>query len=563
MPKRFLRLIRYTLAAFLILPFFLTPEPARAAIANTNEAIQNFNQSDKLYNSGSIDSTSYTTQNLSDVQTGLLYYLGGKTAGFNVASAPGASPFADRGAYGSIISLVGDMYGSPPASVETYVADVMHDMKINVAQPAYAQGVGLGFSALNPILAVWKMFRNLAYFGFVVIFLVIGFMIMFRQKIGSQAVVTAEQAIPKIVIALVLVTFSYAIAGFLIDIMYLSMYLIAGLLDPKSTDLIQGNVFSIVAYLMNNGAVNNAASAVADLVNNALGQGFFSNVAAVVSGLTAAVIVFLVIIFNAFRLFIALLKVYVDIILAIAFAPIVIMMEALPGNNSFVPWLKRLAADLAVFPAILILLAIFVNITAFTQPSDPTKAEGGSVATGAGFVPPYLSGGAASSLPFLAGLALILALPEAVEQVQKMGGAKAGIFETLIQAGLSTAGKTADVAIPLSTGGMNAAYGGLRAGREILRSEQSERGKVWHDLLHGRETTDSEGHKQTVGGILRKGASGIRIGQSIRRQAEGARELRFLDPDNLYNQLNQIRQAQLQKAPKAEEIATEKPKSSS
>src|SRR5258708_14361646 len=45
-------------------------------------------------------------------------------------------------------------------------------------------------------------------------------MIMFRVKISPQVVVSVQSALPKIAIALVLVTFSYAIAGFLIDIMY-------------------------------------------------------------------------------------------------------------------------------------------------------------------------------------------------------------------------------------------------------------------------------------------------------------------------------------------------------
>jgi hypothetical protein len=41
-------------------------------------------------------------------------------------------------------------------------------------------------------------------------------MIMFRTKVG-QAAITAQQAIPNVVIAMLAVTFSYAIAGLMID----------------------------------------------------------------------------------------------------------------------------------------------------------------------------------------------------------------------------------------------------------------------------------------------------------------------------------------------------------
>ena len=43
---------------------------------------------------------------------------------------------------------------------------------------------------------------------------------MFRQRISPQAVMTIQAALPKVIIALIMVTFSYAIAGFMIDISY-------------------------------------------------------------------------------------------------------------------------------------------------------------------------------------------------------------------------------------------------------------------------------------------------------------------------------------------------------
>ena len=85
---------------------------------------------------------------------------------------------------------------------------------VGITQPVYAQGIG--FSALTPTLQVWKAFRNLSYFLFIIIFIVVGFMIMFRAQINPQTVVTVQAALPKIVVTLIMITFSYAIAVLLL-----------------------------------------------------------------------------------------------------------------------------------------------------------------------------------------------------------------------------------------------------------------------------------------------------------------------------------------------------------
>ena len=334
---------------------------------------------------------------------------------------------ANTGVVQTIAGFVGGMYSNPPASSQAYAADVMKSLQLGGAQPAYAQGVG--FSALNPILSVWKIMRNIAYFFFVVALLVIGIMIMLRQKIGSQAVVTAQQAIPSIIIALILVTFSYAIAGLLIDAMYLVMFLIAGLFGK--VDLINGNVFSIAAKLVTGGAVDSSAQALGTLIESALGGDVFAQVAGKISGVGAYVIILVVIIFNTFKLFFALLNVYVELIINIAFSPVILMTGAVPGQNPFGAWLKNIIGNLAVFPVILLLLVMFDVI------------KNSISGTSGGFIPPYLVGGtlglssSASVLPFLAGLGLLLALPQAVDETKKAFGVQnAGFFGNLVQAGL-------------------------------------------------------------------------------------------------------------------------------
>lgn len=82
---------------------------------------------------------------------------------------------------------------------------------------------GIGFGALKPFKDIWLVFRDVVMLLMVFFIIAIGFMIMFRSKINPQTVISIENSLPKIVVALILITFSYAIAGFLIDLMYIVM----------------------------------------------------------------------------------------------------------------------------------------------------------------------------------------------------------------------------------------------------------------------------------------------------------------------------------------------------
>lgn len=108
----------------------------------------------------------------------------------------------------------------PPASgiLETY--DTIAKAGL-VPQTQAAEGIG--FSALRGFRNIWLLFRNLAFALLVLVIVAIAFMMMFRMKMSAQTSISIESALPKIVITMLLITFSYAIAGFLIDVMYVVM----------------------------------------------------------------------------------------------------------------------------------------------------------------------------------------------------------------------------------------------------------------------------------------------------------------------------------------------------
>lgn len=320
--------------------------------------------------------------------------------------------------------LISMMYANPVADTHTYVADVMNSA--GLAPKAYAQGVG--FASLNPVLNLWKAFRNIAYFFFILLFIIIGFMIMFRQKIGGQTAVTAQQAIPSILVSLVLVTFSYAIAGFLIDLMYLSMFMIVGIFtdiiaagigSENGGQLIDMNIFQLGGTMLSGvwsktDVTQNLLSDILDAVaNSGAGSGLNSFIG-MVGGLTLSLVIAIAVLIGIFRLFFELLKSYFSVVVAVVTAPIYLMLGAIPGRNVFWPWFKNIVGNLAAFPTVLLVLVLFLE---FTQNGN---AEG----TTGGFMPPFLVGvGQAGIIGPLIGFATILAMPDIVKKVKQALGA--------------------------------------------------------------------------------------------------------------------------------------------
>ena len=127
--------------------------------------------------------------------------IGSNQRGEPVAKLPDR-PLQNSGLVSQISTGLGLAFSSPPVSFTSYLASVRENIgRHSIVQPAYAQNTGYGFQNLLPILPVWKAFRNVAYFVFVLVFVLYGFMVMFRMKINPQTVISVESALPKIIIS--------------------------------------------------------------------------------------------------------------------------------------------------------------------------------------------------------------------------------------------------------------------------------------------------------------------------------------------------------------------------
>ncbi len=107
-----------------------------------------------------------------------------------------------------------------PASTLDYVQDKVYALtgKVNAAEPAPYFAGGTGYQLLEPIQAFWGWSVNVVYAFLILIIIGIAFAIVFRQKIGGKEMVTIQNAIPSIAMAMILVPLSYAISGVFIDL---------------------------------------------------------------------------------------------------------------------------------------------------------------------------------------------------------------------------------------------------------------------------------------------------------------------------------------------------------
>jgi hypothetical protein len=134
-----------------------------------------------------------------------------------------------RGAIGMLTSSLAILY-NPAVHTGDYIGYLSNNFGLTKSTYA-ADNPGTGFQQLSPLMNIWVAFRNISYLFFIIIFLVIGVAIMLRVRIDPRTVMTIQNQIPKIIIGVVMVTFSFAIAGALIDLMWTSMYVSYGILS--------------------------------------------------------------------------------------------------------------------------------------------------------------------------------------------------------------------------------------------------------------------------------------------------------------------------------------------
>ncbi len=243
------------------------------------------------------------------------------------------------------------------------------------------------------ISSLWSTTRNIAYAGYVIIMIIVGFMIMFRNKIGGQMMVTVGNAIPKIIISLILVTFSFAIIGLIIDIGGIATNMVAAIYYrndlAKSIEVTNpwslfGEIFSSSGLAVGSGITGGLGLA------GIVGLMFFSGpVGWILAGLgllLVGLIVSGIILVGAIKLWIVLIKAYLGILINVVTAPLAIMASSIPGNDAMMAnTFKSALRNALVFPLAYAIVNLPYYIAdrgiSLTFPNTLTGVQGGSEST--------------------------------------------------------------------------------------------------------------------------------------------------------------------------------------
>ncbi len=277
----------------------------------------------------------------------------------------------------------------------------------NDGEPVYAGQTGYSYLQNMHIDQIWSETRNIAYVLYVIILIVIGFMIMFRNKIGGQMMVSVSNSIPQIIVGLVLVTFSFAIVGIALDLgktliivsnriftrinngsNIQSLGSIVGMTDEALKKTNSGTGFinyffdecedfykaagvekdgnglpGQIGKLLGGGAIIALSdSVIQTAITDALSiTGWLKLIINVVlTTLKFPVLIFfiynlvvlLVCVYASFKLFITMLTTYIKIFMNVILAPFQILAGSIPGNSSALTnWFKSVFANILVFPA--------------------------------------------------------------------------------------------------------------------------------------------------------------------------------------------------------------------
>lgn len=335
-------------------------------------------------------------------------------------------------------NLLSAVFAERPVSAITYFKDL--GRKFHIVPEAQAQGrPGFGYSALEPIRQLWQATRNISYSLFIIVILALAFMIMFRVKTSPQTAISVQSALPKIAVALVLVAFSYAIAGFFIDLMYVMIGFIslifsstgffnsnpATLFNLFTTGFEGSGIFGFLILYLVQFVTTFLTVAIVGALDGSFG-GLVLGALSILLAVILLVVMILVLLWISIKILITLIKAFAYIMFLTIILPLQVTIGVVVPNIGFGSWVRLYIANLAVFPITAVLFGlsfIFMEqARKFVESKVPLSSLGQIVnvqtvpSVNPGWPPLLGVGTSAMGLLFLIASFFILALiPKAAE----------------------------------------------------------------------------------------------------------------------------------------------------
>lgn len=300
-----------------------------------------------------------STQNLMTTEeyTNLRAEATNMDCNFDQAAIPGRA----AGSVTGVTMLAYESITTQPVPVNLAYYTKHNLRKIPVIKnTAYAsQTTAYNAFGLELIISIWETTRNLAYAMMSIIMLIIGIMITTRRKISPHAVVTAQMAIPRVIISLLLITFSYPIgaifASAILPITWGLYRFLFGDFVQSVVDIFSGQpgrLFNVNILIM-----------IGAIATRLLGSAGF-----------AVVITVTLIALTIVAMFVAVVKLLIinlKILMQIVIAPIQFALAAVPGQEHLITdWFKQIIAKVLGVPAIIFIInfAWYILLKPFIDP---------------------------------------------------------------------------------------------------------------------------------------------------------------------------------------------------
>lgn len=413
------------------------------------------------------------------------------------------------GALGQMSHMVSVLY-TPTVSSSEYTNYLANNFGIVKSAQATGQApntqdcskntqIGYGFCGLNPIFSIWVVSRDFAYALLVIAFIFLGLGVMLRYKADSRTVMTLQNQIPRVIIAILLITFSYAIAGIMIDLMWTVTYAgvnaIAGSsssqvgrdcpadpdtgmpaggqpLGTAATNNLLDNPFSFAnrIFLVNcdgivDQGVTNIAGRVSDsfiiLIHSILfeilgwdaggecagwtGINFancLENVGIWLLDIVLILIITITLFVALFRLWYELIKAYVTFFIFVILGPIYIVFGLIPSRPlGFEKWFRLIFANLTAFPLvafILVFARVVMDSLAPGQLQLDAAGQASLVNPNSVYVPPLVGNPNVAAFNVLIAFGAILIAPSIPGMMKERVGKSKGEFGKIAAAGVAT-----------------------------------------------------------------------------------------------------------------------------
>jgi len=445
-----------------------------------------------------------------------------------------------KGAVMGMTNLIAKTYNIP-VNTNDYVKYVASGFSI--IKPAYAQTTG--FDNLSALISLWKKVRDLTYLGFVLMFVLIGLGVMLRVKLDPRTVMTIQNQIPKAVVYLLLITFSYAIAGLLVDGMWVATFtgvniITDGITCTDGVTLTQKGTVNLLdnpIHYVNRtlgcpfdagGAEVNRSTVfrLGQVVGNTLGEivsttilsvfGDFNNmrcawtdsstygnciklgfqeVVSWIIGFIMMLAIIVAVFVQLIRVWINLLKAYLQIILYTILGPIWILAGIIPNNQNFgfMVWVRKMLASLAIFP-----ITIYLFLVAVVLASDQS-IQSPDIGAGQVFLPPMVGNpNIADNMGFLLALGVILITPQVVEMTREMFKTSPSKYAPAAMAAIGAGMGSAMAPVKKTWGALNARdqSGGAKGPAAFIQDKINSNASKW--------AVDKLGRFERIGKIARQ-----------------------------------------------------------